>query len=69
MPGQIRFVLFLRRGWMILRAWQEEPGSLAGFFPLGILWFEDQGNQRLEVLVEGPGLPKQLLPPRLLFRK
>ncbi len=60
MPGQIRFVLFLRRGWMISRA---------GFFPLGILWFEDQGNQRLEVLVEGPGLPKQLLPPRLLFRK
>ena len=54
-------------------AWlRQRTGTIslqAGKHPVKLLYFEDQGSQRLEIYMEGPGMPKQILPPRLLFRK
>jgi hexosaminidase len=47
-------------------------GQLAlapGFHTIRILYFEYEGEQKLEVLMEGPDYPEQLISGKLLFRE
>ena len=38
-----------------------------GFFPIKILYFENSGDQRLELQYKGPGIKMQPIPKEALF--
>ena len=42
---------------------------LAGLHPIKVQFFEFNGDESLQVSYEGPGLPKQEIPPAAYFRK
>jgi hypothetical protein len=42
---------------------------LAGLHPIKVQFFESTGDESLQVSYEGPGVPKQEIPPAAYFRK
>jgi hypothetical protein len=49
-----------------------DSGSIhleAGYHDIKVLYFENTGTESIDVLMEGPGLKKQPIPPTILFYK